>query len=387
MGFLAVVIMIKVTDEIKNLFQLARTLCGGDVTSTEITDKQLCDILQVAVSDYAQKVQMELIGNQYMGLFGKSYADPMSMAYAFATRSLDLSKQYSYWFSKEVGLQQEGPWELKKDFIKIEPGKQVYVVPSGRTLNKVMYVAPPTTDMALFANYMGGSVGFMPGLGQVGAGYGYGAGMGGFYTVQASDVAYLASDLKYKRSLFRSDLTYKVTAGPDGTKLIHLMSTPGSKFSFGFSGSGTGNMLGLVGCEVWYTYYDTSGGDEDECMRYHKDDVILSPYQVPLAQIDYAYLNEPAKASVRQIFVAKVKQTLGNIRGKYSGKISIPQAELNLDYQMLIQQGKEEYDAAMDYIKTQLERLRPVNMLKEQSELMQSNMELLKQTPLGIYRI
>lgn len=377
--------MIKITDEIKSLFQLARTLCGGDVTATEITDNQLCDILQVAVSDYAQKVQMEIIGNQYAGLLGKNLSNPMDLAYSFAVRSLDLSKQYSYWFSKEVGLQQEGPWELKKDFIKIEPGKQVYAIPAGRTVNKVMYVKPPTTDLALFANYMGGSVGFMPGLGQIGAGYGYGAGMGGFYTTQASDVAYLAADLKFKQNLFVSDFVYKVTAGPNGTHLLHLLSTPGSRLSFGFAGRNAWG-TGLVGCEVWYTYYDTSNGDEDECLREHMDDVILSPYQVPLAQIDFAFLNEPAKATVRQLFVAKVKQTLGNIRGKFSGKISIPQAELTLDYQMLIQQGKEEYDQAMEFIKVQLERMRPVNILKEQADISDHVLNIKKNTPLGIFR-
>ena len=248
-----------------------------------------------------------------------------------------------------------------------------------------MYVKPPTTDLALFANYMGGSVGFMPGLGQIGAGYGYGAGMGGFYTTQASDVAYLAADLKFKQSLFIDDFVYKVTAGPNGTHLLHLMSTPGSRLSFGFAGRNVWG-LGLVGCEVWYTYYDTSNGDEDECLRAHMDDVILSPYQVPLAQIDFAFLNEPAKATVRQLFVAKVKQTLGNIRGKFSGKISIPQAELTLDYQMLIQQGKEEYDQAMEFLKAQLERMRPVNILKEQADISEHVLNIKKNTPLGFYR-
>lgn len=378
--------MIKVTDEIRELFQLARTACGGDVTATEITDQELCNLLTIAVSDYAQRVQMEIIGNQYAGLLGKNLSNPMELAFAFATRSLDLSKQYSYWFSKEVGLQQEGPWELKKDFIRIEQGKQVYAIPSGRTINKVMYVNPPMTDLAIASNYMGSGMGLIPGLGVAGGGYGYGAGMGGFYTTQASDMAYMASDMEFKRSLFNSDFVYKVTAGPNGTHLIHLMSTPGSKLSFGFGGW-QNRMFGLVGCEVWYTYYDTPNKeDEDECMRAHKDDVIMSPYQVPLNHIDYAFLNDPAKATVRQMFIGKVKQTLGNIRGKYSGKISIPQAELTMDYQMLIQQGKEEYDQAMAYLKEQLERLRPVNIMKEQSDIMQSLYEVKKVTPLGIYR-
>ena len=164
------------------------------------------------------------------------------------------------------------------------------------------------------------------------------------------------------------------------------MSTPGSRLTFGFAGS-LNNSIGLVGCEVWYTYYDTSDGSEDECMRYHANDVILSPDQVPIGQIDYLYLNEPTKVIIRQLLVAKAKQTLGLIRGKFSGKVNIPQAEMTMDYQMLLQQGKEEYDAAMEALKTRLERMRPVNMIKENAELMENNLKIQQYTPLGIYAI
>jgi hypothetical protein len=379
--------MIKITEEIKSLFKRVRTLLGAGVRSVELTDDQLCDLLQVAIEDYSERVKNEIIANSWGSFYGKNTANATELTHAFMSRSLDLSKEYSYWFSKEVGLQQEGPWELKKDFITIEPGKQVYVIPSGRTVNKVMYVNPPMTDTALFANYMGGGVGFMPGLGQVGAGYGYGAGMGGFYTTQAADVAYMTSDLNFKSRLFRGDLVYKITGGPDGTRLLHLLSTPGSKLSFGFSGLMNGS-IGLIGCEVWYTYYDTtSPEDEDECMRYHANDIILSPDQVPVENMDYAFLNDPAKVIIRQLLVAKAKQTLGLIRGKFSGKVSIPQAEMTMDYQMLIQQGKEEYDKAMETLEKRLERLRPVNVMKEQAELVENQNKIQQYTPLGIYVI
>ena len=379
--------MTKITEEVRGLFKRVRTILGGGVRSVELTDDQLCDLLQTAIEDYSEKVQNEIIANSWCGFYGKNTNSSTELAHAFMHRSLDLTKEYSYWFSKQVGLQSDGPWELKKDFITIEAGKQVYVIPSGRTINKVMYVNPPMTDTALFANYMGGGVGFMPGLGQVGAGYGYGAGMGGFYTTQAADVAYMASDLNFKSRLFRGDLVYKVTAGPDGTHLLHLLSTPGSKLSFGFSGSANGS-IGLIGCEIWYTYYDTTDPeDAEECMRYHANDVILSPDQVPVAQMDYAFLNEPAKVIVRQLLVAKAKETLGIIRGKFSGKVNIPQAEMSMDYQMLIQQGKEEYTAAMDALMKRLERLRPVNMMKEQAELTESQNKIQQYVPLGIYMI
>ena len=260
--------MTKITEEIKSLFKRVRRLLGEPVRSVELTDDQLCELLQVAIEDYGERVQNEIIDNNWMAFYGKNTSNSTELAHAFMTRSLDLTKEYSFWFSKQVGLQQEGPWELKKDFITIEQGKQVYVIPSGRTVNKVMYVNPPMTDTALFANYMGGGVGFMPGLGQVGAGYGYGAGMGGFYTTQAADVAFMASDLNFKSRLFRGDLVYKITGGPNGTHLLHLLSTPGSKLSFGFAGAGTNNGIGLVGCEVWYTYYDTTDPeDADELQK------------------------------------------------------------------------------------------------------------------------
>ncbi len=379
--------MIKITKDIDELFKLVRSALGAPIRAVELSDEQLCDLLQIAIQDYSSAVQNEIILNNWMGFYGKNVTNAKELMYGFMMRNLDLTKQYSYWFSKQVGLQQEGPWELKKDFVTIEAGKQVYVIPSGRTINKVMYVNPPMTDTALFANYMGGGVGFMPGLGQVGAGYGYGGGLGGFYTTQAMDVAYMAADLNFKSRLFRGDLTYKVTAGPDGTHLLHLMSTPGSKLSFGFAGAGVNGGIGLIGCEVWYTYYDTSNGDEDECMLYHADDVILSPDQVPMENMQYQFLNDPAKVVVRQLLIAKAKQTLGLVRGKFSGKVNIPQAEMTMDYQMLNQQGKEEYDAAMEALMKRLERMRPVNMMKEQAELMENNVKLQQYTPLGIYVI
>lgn len=375
-----------ITDEVKELFRIVKSALGAPVRAVELEDQQLCDLLQIVIGDYSSYIQNEIIANNWLGFYGKNVNNAKELAFGFMARSLDLTKEYSYWFSKQVGLQQEGPWELKKDFITIERGKQVYVIPSGRTVNKVMYVNPPMTDTALFANYMGGGVGFMPGLGQVGAGYGYGAGFGGFYTTQAMDVAYLASDLTFKSRLFRGDLTYKVTAGPDGTHLLHLISTPGSKLSFSFAGA-LNNSIGLIGCEVWYTYYDTSDGSEDECMRYHANDVILSPDQVPIEQTDYHFLNDPAKIIIRQLLIAKAKQTLGLIRGKFSGKVNIPQAEMTMDYQMLLQQGKEEYDAVMETLKARLERMRPVNIIKENAELMENNMKIQQYTPLGIYAI
>lgn len=374
--------MTKYTDEIKRLFKRVRTLLGAGVRSVELTDDSLCDLLDVAIEDYAEVVQNWLVETQWTSIWGKNVTKD-DMAFALSTRTLDMTKNYGWWFSKEVGLQQSGPWELKKDFITIEKGKQVYVIPSGRTVNKVMWVNPPVTQAALFANYGGLDIGFCGGYGQIGGGA-YGP-IGGFYTAPAADVAYLSTDLTFKNRLLRSDLVYKITAGPNGTHLLHLMSTPGSKLSFGYMGGALGG-LGLVGCEVWYTYYDTSNGNEDECIR-ENPDVVISPDQVPLSEVDYTLLNSPTKTIIRQLLVAKAKETLGLIRGKYSGKVSIPQAEMSLDYQMLIQQGKEEYESTMKNLRERLERMRPDKLMEIQANLIENNLKIQQKTPLGIYAI
>ena len=377
--------MTKITDEIKDLFRKVRAALGAPVVAVELTDDQLCALLELAIEDYSEKMNNWLIETQWATLYGKNITN-LDMAFALSTRTLDLMKDYSFWFSMEVGLQQEGTkWELKKDFITIEKGKQVYMIPAGRTINKVMYVNPPVTHAALFANYGGIDIGFGGGYGQLGGGA-YGP-IGGFYTAPAADVAYLATDLQYKNRLLRSDLVYKVTAGPEGTHLIHLMSTPGSKLSFGYAG-GIGGGLGLVGCEVWYTYYDTKTADEvDECYRDHKGDVILTPDQVNLSTIDYALLNDPTKTTVRQLLVARAKRTLALIRGKFSGKVSIPQAEMQLDYQLLDQQGKEEWDEAMKMLIERLDRMRPMKILEEQMNITDHMLKIQEKTPLGIYVI
>ena len=376
--------MTQVTDEVKRLFKKVRSLLGAPVRAVELTDDQLCDALETCIEDYSEKVNNWLIETQWVSLYGKN-VNTTDMAFALSTRTFDMMKDYSYWFSKQVGLQQEGPWELKKDFFTIEKGRQVYVVPSGRTINKVMYVNPPTSQAALFANYGGIDIGFGGGYGQLGGGA-YGP-VGGFYTAPAADVAYLATDLQYKNRLLRCDLVYKVTAGPNGTHLIHLMSTPGSPLSFGYIG-GVGGGLGLVGCEVWYTYYDTATAEEaDECARANAGDVILTPDQVKLATIDYAFLNDPTKTTIRQLLVAKAKQMLGIVRGKFSGKVSIPQAEMTMDYQMLIQQGEKEWDDVMKNLIERLERMRPANLLEQQAKIMEQTMNIQKYIPLTIFPI
>ena len=383
----------ELTQEIKDLFNIVRVKLGAPIRPIQLSDEQLCGLLEVAIGDYAEKVQNWIIQANWLNYNGQKInflSSPQDLAYAFTTRQLDFSKDYSYWFSKEVGLQQRGSFELKKDFFQIEKGKQCYLIPAGREINKVLYVTPSTTKAALYGNLGTLDTGLGGGFGQYGN-MGNGMGITGFYIGSAYDTALLASDLKYKNSLLRGDLTYKVTAGPNGTHIVHLLSTPGSPNSMGgVAADDTWGWNQYVNCSVWYTYYDTLGASDEEidaCRLENKDDILLTPDQVPLNKMRFELMNEPTKNTIRQLLVAEAFITLGIIRGTNSGKVSIPMAELQLDYQMLLEQGKADRERVFTELKERLESMLPWNFVKNMSDMADSMSNILSKKPLGMFII
>ena len=379
------------TEDVKHLFHLVRVALGAPIRSIELTDDQLCALLEIAIGDYAEKVQNWVLETQWLNVQGKNtiqFQNPNELAYAMTVRTMDWSRNYSYWFSREIGLQQRGSYELKKDFFQVEKGKQVYVIPKGREINKVMYVTPSTTKAALYGNLGTLDTGIGGGFGQYGN-MGNGMGITGFYIGSAYDTALMSVDLKYKNSLLRGDLAYKVTAGPDGTHLVHLMSTPGSpNMVGGVAADDTWGWNKYSNCYVWYTYYDVSDGTEediDKCRIENRDDVVLTPDQVPFESMSYDLMNYPTQQIIRKLLIAEAKITLGNIRGAFSGVVKIPNAEATLDYRLFLDQGKDEKEKTLNELSERLTRMTPWELMKNQSEMNDQLMKVLKQKPLGFY--
>ena len=379
------------SEEVKHLFKLVRTTMGSGIRIVQLEDEQLCDLLEIAIGDYAEKVQNWVIETQWLNLQNTSqiqFQNASELAYAMTVRTMDWSRDYSYWFSREVGLQQRGHYELKKDFFQVERGKQVYVIPAGREINRVMYVTPSTTKAALYGNLGTLDTGIGGGFGQYGN-MGNGMGITGFYVGSAYDTILMASDLKYKNSLLRGDLAYQVTAGPEGTHLVHLLSVPGSpNMVGGIAADDTWGWNKYASCYVWYTYYDVSNANEDgieQCRLENKDDIIITPDQVPLDKMRYELMNNPSQQIIRRLLVAEAKILLGIIRGTYSGAVKIPEAEMQMDYNMLLEQGKSEKETVLNELKERLDRMTPWNLMEKQSTMNDQLIKVLKNKPLGFY--
>ena len=57
--------------EKEKLFKQVRTALGAPIRKVELTDEQLCDLLELAIGDYAQVVQNFIIESNWATLFGK----------------------------------------------------------------------------------------------------------------------------------------------------------------------------------------------------------------------------------------------------------------------------------------------------------------------------
>lgn len=372
--------------EKEKLFRQFRHSVGAPIRTIEVPDEVLCTLLEISIEDYAQYVQEWLIEHQWQSLLGHN-VDTTDMAFALSVRSFDFMTQYTYAYSKQVGLQSNGPWELKKDYVELEAGRQVYIIPAGREVNEVLWITPPATSQALLGNYGGIDYGFGGGFAQTGGGVGTGgpgSGRMGYYIAPAFDILLTAADMNLKNRIVRSELVHKITAGPNGTKLLHLLSVPGSKLSFGQGIGGVGSSINLTGCQVWYHYYDTTPENLEACKNANPD-IIKMPNQVQLSKLDFNDFNEPTKTLVRQLFIAEAKRALGRTRGKFGGVVGLPEGERTLDYETLISEGNDEKKAVLERLDTRLLRLSSSSQIERAANESENLNKHLGFRPLGFW--
>jgi hypothetical protein len=339
----------------EKLYKQLLHLLGAPLRKIELDDEQLDSLLELSLSEYEQYVQDWLIESQWTSLNGLNL-DEESLTRAFTTRDMDYETQYTYAYSKIVGLQTGGDWVLKKDFIQLQQNQQIYHIPKGRELNELLWYTRAELNESLIDPFMGGFGGFG------GTGIGGGGGfaqmgiMGSYFMMPAFDILLRMQDRNLKNRIIGGEMTYRVTAAPDGGKFVHLMNVPGGRFDFGSKQ--------LNQSKVWYWYYDTE--DREACLA-DNPDVVKLPSDVETAELSWEELNKPAQNWVRKYFIATSKEALGRVRGKFGGNLKTPDSELQLEYDSLLTEGKDEKMKLVEELQQRLERLRPDKMLERRA--------------------
>jgi hypothetical protein len=356
--------------ERSQFYQKVRHLLGAPLRSVELEDEMMDTLLEYSIDDYSQYVQDWLTESQWTSLNNLNL-DTQSLARAFVTKSLDFEDRYTYAYSKIVGLQAGGDWEIKKDYIQLVPNQQIYEIPAGREVNEVLWFSPTELNNILvdpwsFGGLGGGGISGPAGFAQIGNM------AGSFFMAPAFDMLLRMQEINIQRRMISPDLTYYITALPNGKKALHLLNTPGGKFDYGNSE--------LMKGKVWYWYYDTSQGDRDQCLA-DNPDIILLPSDVPYNKLSWDKLNNPAQVWIRRWFTAYCKETLARVRGKFSGSLKTPDGDLTMDYAALATEGKDEKTKLIEELigaEGRLTRLKPEKVMEREAMLAENLNKQLK---------
>ena len=345
--------------ERSKIYTRVKHLLGAPLRSVEVEDEMMDSLMELSIQDYEEYILQWLIDSQWVNLVNLNMNEK-SVAKALVTRTMDFEQQFSYSYSKIVGLQTMGPWVLKKDYFILSANTQNYEIPAGREVNELLWFS----NQAWTAFGLGGAGGFGGGVG-LGAnqpGYAQMGNQGSYYMMSGFDYLIRMQEANILNRILGGSLTYRITGLPDGKKNIFLYNTPGGKFSW----SGYSNYVGKA---VWYWYYDVGPDDRAACLKANKD-VILLPTDVPLEELSWEDLNVPGKQWVRRWFTAYVKETLARVRGKYSGNLKTPDSEIQMDYQSLLTEAKDEKSKLMEELtgaEGWLTRLRPDKVMEREA--------------------
>ena len=345
--------------ERSKIYTRVKHLLGAPLRSVEVEDEMMDSLMELSIQDYEEYILQWLIDSQWVNLVNLNMSEK-SVAKALVTRTMDFEQQFSYSYSKIVGLQTMGPWVLKKDYFILSANTQNYEIPAGREVNELLWFS----NQAWTAFGLGGAGGFGAGVG-LGAnqpGFAQMGNQGSYYMMSGFDYLIRMQEANILNRILGGSLTYRITGLPDGKKNIFLYNTPGGKFSW----SGYSNYVGKA---VWYWYYDVGPDDRAACLKANKD-VILLPTDVPIEELSWEDLNVPGKQWVRRWFTAYVKETLARVRGKYSGNLKTPDSEIQMDYQSLLTEAKDEKSKLMEELtgaEGWLTRLRPDKVMEREA--------------------
>jgi hypothetical protein len=106
---------------------------------------------------------------------------------------------------------------------------------------------------------------------------------------------------------------------------------------------------------------------------------------LPFANIPYASINSIGKHWIRRYSLAICKEMLGQVRGKFSGKMPIPGDSITLNSSDLLSQAKEEKQALREELMKILDELTYAKVAETQAKMVEDTNKALTGVPLAIF--
>lgn len=345
---------------------------GDDVLSVELTRKEIWACFEESVCEYSRLVHETKIVSELTNVLGGSTSETYTNKYARQTLEYLLRMAEPYATEAYVG----GSANSVFGYFDIESGKQDYDIYTD--LKDVV------SGSSVYENLPSGSKGKLkivelfhvePLAAQ-------------HFLLNASNITnFLATNFNYE-SYVNSTIFYVLPIFEDVLRRGMLESAfrvRRSHYSYEIQGSKlriypipvTDLQIGKIFCRVLPPQNPLNP-------TAYKDDSIngiSGPQNFPLDNLPFNTINQPGRQWIRQYTLALCKELLGLIRSKFQS-IPIPNADLQLNGDSLISQGREDKDKLSTQLKEFLGQLTRQKMLEADAAAAESLNKQLKYVPM-----
>jgi len=136
---------------------------------------------------------------------------------------------------------------------------------------------------------------------------------------------------------------------------------------------------------IYFDFYVDQGDAWEKNDRYDDGvDGINNINTLPFDNIPYANINAIGKQWIRNYALALCKEMLGQIRGKFT-VMPIPGESVTLNHSELLSQAREEKTALKDKLMEMLDKVKYIDLAKNDQELTDTAAAALKNSPLPIF--
>ena len=371
-----------VTDYDKQeLFYMIRQELGEPVVGVEIEDSQLEVSFCKAIREYSHFINQWALENRMSQMLGLPREIDFTLKYVSSNFSLERS--YAKAYSEQVGVGADSTRELKVDSIVLSAGTQDYYIESGREINEILWFTPSFINLFGLDAYANSNLSYS----EFGASF---AGHSLYYVMPLFDTLLTSQAAELRNKVRASEYSYRLVAGPNGTKKLSLYPVPKLP---------TENYALVGAATPGRVFYDTVGVAGNSSFSGNSanpnytggtwsqgNGLVSGPSDAQLNYLTYDELNSNSKYWVQKFALAIAMRILGmSIRGKFSGVLPIPEAEVTLNADLLTTTAKEDMTQLKEELKLELEKLNFKSLL-ENSAMMQENInKTLGFVPLGIF--
>lgn len=366
---------------------------GAPMVGVELRDEMLESLMCNALQTYSSHVTDWFLKNQLAEILGVPNEIDLTLKYVANTQYFERSWATS--IAEQIGLGAHGTKEMKTDHIKLSAGTQDYYIPANREVFEVLWYTPSFINLFGLDPFANTNIAFS----EFGASF---AGHTLYHVMPVFDTIMTAQAAEMRNRVRAAEYSYSMHPGPDGTKLLKLYPVPRNVSNGGNlsgSGAGIGGGQGTPGV-VYYRYYDratvagnpnwsgssSNPGWSASTSTEQGNGMVSSFADAKFYNLNYNQLNDKAKKWIWDYTFALAARTLGlMVRGKFDGRLPVPDAELTLNSNGLTDLFYREQERLFKKLEDELENLSFRKIMEDRAAIQESLNKSQSFGPLDIW--